>query len=54
MDAPQLKGNKEAMGIVKTMPVNGAYEIVGNDNKVINASDYVKRLLANRNREELK
>jgi len=45
MDAPFLKGNPVALGQVKTMPINGGYEIIDNNNKIIQQSDYISRII---------
>lgn len=45
LDAPQLRGNPAALGKVKTMPVNGGYEIIDNYGKVISHSDYFNKYL---------
>ncbi len=45
LDAPHLKGNPNAKGSIRTMPVNGGYEIVDENNKVISASEYVSRII---------
>ncbi len=45
LDAPQLKGNPAALGKVKTMPVNGAYETVDDNDRIISHSDFIKKFL---------
>lgn len=45
LDAPHLKGNPCAKGAIKTMPVNGGYEIVDENSKVVSASEYVARII---------
>ncbi|MGI6394834.1 MAG: methionine synthase [bacterium] len=51
LDAPHLKGNPNAKGLIKTMPVNGGYEIVDENNKVISASEYVARIIEFKKKE---
>ncbi len=45
LDAPQLRGNPAALGIVKTMPINGGYDIVDDSGKVISHADYFAKYL---------
>ncbi|HSW61203.1 MAG TPA: methionine synthase [bacterium] len=52
LDAPHLKGNPGAKGVIKTMPVNGGYEIVDENNKVVSAFDYVSRIIEFRKKED--
>ena len=53
LDAPHLKGNLEAAGKIKTIPFNGAYEMVDENNKVVSVSEYItKRIEYIKGREE--
>ena len=45
LDAPQLRGNPAALGKVKTMPVNGGYDIVDDSGKVISHAEYFSKYL---------
>jgi methylmalonyl-CoA mutase cobalamin-binding subunit len=45
LDAPQLRGNPAALGKVKTMPINGAYDIVDEYGKVISHEEYFSKFL---------
>ncbi len=52
LDAPQLKGNPAALGKVKTMPVDGGYDIVDVNGNVLSLADYInKSLISNRAKE---
>ncbi len=44
LDAPQLKGNPVALGEIKTMPKNGAYDLVDESGKKISITEYIKKL----------
>jgi len=52
LDAPHLKGNPEALGKVKTAPINGGYERINEQGKVIKDSDYISKVLCAKNVEE--
>ncbi len=54
MDAPQLKNNPAALGRVKTMPVNGGYDLVDDKGNVIFHADYVTGLLEEHKKSTLK
>ena len=45
IDAPQLKGNPEALGKARTMPINGGYDNIDENNKPINITEYFNRYL---------
>lgn len=45
LDAPQLKGNPEALGKIRTMPINGGYDIVDDNNNVISHIEYFNKYL---------
>ena len=46
LDAPQLKGNPVALGVIKTLPNNGGYDIIDNSGKVISITEYCNKILA--------
>jgi uncharacterized protein (DUF2342 family) len=46
LDAPHLKGNPEALGQMKTLPINGGYESVDVSGKSIKETDRVQKLIA--------
>ena len=54
MDAPQLKNNPAALGRVKTMPVNGGYDLVDDNGNVISHSEYVSGLIEEQKKTKLK
>jgi hypothetical protein len=54
MDAPQLKNNPAALGRVKTMPVNGGYDLVDDNGQVISHADYASGLLSEHKKSILK
>jgi len=45
LDAPHLQGNSEALGKVKTMCINGGFDIIDSDGKQIDYSRYISGLL---------
>jgi hypothetical protein len=53
MDAPQLKNNPAALGRVKTLPVNGGYDLVNDQGKVISHAEYASKLIAESKKKKL-
>ncbi len=45
LDAPHLRGNSEALGRVKTMCIDGGFDIIDSDGKQIDFSNYISGLL---------
>lgn len=54
MDAPQLKNNPAALGRVKTLPVNGGYDLVDDNGNVISHAEYVSKLISENKKSRLK
>jgi len=43
LDAPQLKNNPVALGVIKTMPVNGGYDSVDAQGKVLSETERIRK-----------
>ncbi|MBN2683446.1 MAG: cobalamin B12-binding domain-containing protein [Bacteroidales bacterium] len=54
LDAPQLKGNPAALGKIRTMPVNGGYDIVNKNGMPVKISEYFAELMEAKSFKKLK
>jgi hypothetical protein len=45
LDAPHLKGNSEAKGLIKATPFNGGYDVLDENNQLIDYTKYIANLL---------
>ncbi len=54
LDAPQLKNNPVALGSIKTMPINGGYDAIDAQGKILSETKRLQKILGTHRSEKLR